>query len=108
MLLFGPLSFSVTSAGCHVFLPLGAELLFPPGCVEARTRLKWARKQPCRKLVRLEEHHVLLSWPLELLPHGITFLKVWEKLSSITTTRISNNTGAVLNVRNSIDKLWML
>lgn len=71
-------SFSVTSAGCHVFLPGGAELLFPPGCVAAPAELEWAKKRPSRKLVRLEEHHVLLSCPLELLPHEITFLKPVE------------------------------
>lgn len=70
------LSFCVSSAGCHVFLPGGAELLFPPGCLVSSTRLEWAEKRPERKWVRLEEHDILLSRPLELRPHGITFLKV--------------------------------
>ncbi|XP_068460163.1 p53-induced death domain-containing protein 1 isoform X2 [Clinocottus analis] len=70
--------FWVSPAGCHVFLPGGAELLFPPGCLETTTRLKWVEKRPERKLVRLEEHDILLSRPLELCPHGITFLKPVE------------------------------
>uniref|UniRef100_A0A9J8CNC9 P53-induced death domain protein 1 n=1 Tax=Cyprinus carpio carpio TaxID=630221 RepID=A0A9J8CNC9_CYPCA len=53
---FGQHSFQVSSAGCHVFLPGGAELLFPRRC--------W---------VWLEEHDVLLSRQLELRPHGATF-----------------------------------
>uniref|UniRef100_A0A3B5AGG5 P53-induced protein with a death domain-like n=1 Tax=Stegastes partitus TaxID=144197 RepID=A0A3B5AGG5_9TELE len=69
-------SFCVSSAGCHVFLPGGAELLFPPGCLVTTTRLEWAERRPQRKWVWLEEHDILLSRPLELRPHGITFLKV--------------------------------
>uniref|UniRef100_A0A8C4GQH5 P53-induced death domain protein 1 n=1 Tax=Dicentrarchus labrax TaxID=13489 RepID=A0A8C4GQH5_DICLA len=68
-------SFCVSSAGCHVFLPGGAELLFPPGCLVTTTRLEWVEKRPERKWVWLEEHDILLSRPLELRPHGITFLK---------------------------------
>ncbi|KAM8860984.1 p53-induced death domain-containing protein 1 isoform 2-T2 [Synchiropus picturatus] len=68
-------SFSVTSAGCHVFLPGGSELLFPPGCLQTTTEVNWAEKRPYRKLVHLEEHEILLSCPLELQPHGIKFLK---------------------------------
>lgn len=71
------LSFCVSSAGSHVFLPGGAELLFPPGCLETTTRLEWVEKRPDRKWVWLEEHDILLSRPLELRPHGITFLKVF-------------------------------
>lgn len=70
------LSFSVTSAGCHVFLPGGAELLFPPGCLGTTTTLQWVERRPVRKWVWLEEHDILLSRPLELRPHGITFLQV--------------------------------
>lgn len=73
------LSFCVSSAGCHVFIPGGAELLFPPGCLETTTRLEWVEKRPDRKWVWLEEHDILLSCPLELRPHGITFLKVFLK-----------------------------
>uniref|UniRef100_UPI003AADC97F p53-induced death domain-containing protein 1 n=1 Tax=Centroberyx gerrardi TaxID=166262 RepID=UPI003AADC97F len=72
---FNQHSFCVSSAGCHVFLPGGAELLFPPGCLVTTTRLKWVEKRPDRKWVWLEEHDILLSRPLELRPHGITFLK---------------------------------
>ncbi|XP_034391069.1 p53-induced death domain-containing protein 1 [Cyclopterus lumpus] len=75
---FNQHSFCVSPAGCHVFLPGGAELLFPPGCLVATTRLKWAEKRPERKWVWLEEHGILLSRPLELRPHGITFLKPVE------------------------------
>ncbi|XP_042351928.1 p53-induced death domain-containing protein 1 [Plectropomus leopardus] len=75
---FNQHSFCVSSAGCHVFLPGGAELLFPPGCLATTTRLKWVEKRPERKWVRLEEHEILLSRPLELRPHGITFLKPVE------------------------------
>ncbi|XP_059190655.1 p53-induced death domain-containing protein 1 [Centropristis striata] len=71
-------SFCVSSAGCHVFLPGGAELLFPPGCLARTARLKWVEKRPERKLVCLQEHDILLSRPLELRPHGITFLKPVE------------------------------
>ncbi|KAM6937653.1 p53-induced death domain-containing protein 1 [Xenentodon cancila] len=71
-------SFSVSSAGCHVFLPGGAELLFPPRCVLSTTRLRWAERRPHKRWVWLEEHDVLLSRPLELLPHGVTFLKPVE------------------------------
>uniref|UniRef100_A0A3Q3RQV5 P53-induced death domain protein 1 n=1 Tax=Mastacembelus armatus TaxID=205130 RepID=A0A3Q3RQV5_9TELE len=71
-------SFCVSPAGCHVFLPGGAELLFPPGCLVTTTRLEWAEKRPLRKWVWLEEHDILLSRPLELRPHGITFLKPVE------------------------------
>ncbi|XP_074488859.1 p53-induced death domain-containing protein 1 [Sebastes fasciatus] len=75
---FNEHSFCVSSAGCHVFLPGGAELLFPPGCLETTTRLKWLEKRPDRKWVWLEEHDILLSRPLELRPHGITFQKPVE------------------------------
>ncbi|XP_039989610.1 p53-induced death domain-containing protein 1 isoform X2 [Xiphias gladius] len=75
---FNQHSFCVSSAGCHVFLPGGAELLFPPGCLVTTTRLEWIEKRPDRKLVWLEEHDILLSRPLELCPHGITFLKPVE------------------------------
>lgn len=70
------LSFRVSPAGCHVFLPGGGELLFPPGCLQTSARLQWAERRPDRKWLQLEEHHVLLSHLLELQPHGITFLKV--------------------------------
>lgn len=40
------------------------------------TRLEWVERRPERKWVWLEEHDILLSRPLELRPHGITFLKV--------------------------------
>ncbi|XP_034542627.1 p53-induced death domain-containing protein 1 [Notolabrus celidotus] len=75
---FNQHSFCVSSAGCHVFLPGGAELLFPPGCLETTTRLEWLEKRPEKKWVQLEEHDILLSCPLELRPHGITFLKPVE------------------------------
>nr|XP_046249166.1 p53-induced death domain-containing protein 1 isoform X2 [Scatophagus argus] len=75
---FNQHSFCVSSAGCHVFLPGGAELLFPPGCLLTTTRLEWLEKRPERKWVLLEEHDILLSRPLELRPHGITFLKPVE------------------------------
>ncbi|CAJ1056562.1 p53-induced death domain-containing protein 1 [Xyrichtys novacula] len=71
-------SFCVSSAGCHVFLPGGAELLFPPGCLETTKTLEWLEKRPEKKWVQLEEHATLLSRPLELRPHGITFLKPVE------------------------------
>ncbi|XP_072291276.1 p53-induced death domain-containing protein 1 isoform X2 [Eucyclogobius newberryi] len=71
-------SFWVPSAGCHVFLPGGAELLFPPECLHTTTRLQWAWKRPERKWVHLEDHEILLSRPLELSPHGISFLKPVE------------------------------
>lgn len=70
-------SFCISSAGCHVFLPGGAELVFPPGCIVTATKLAWAEKRPQRKWVQLEEHEILLSRPLELRPHGVTFLKVF-------------------------------
>uniref|UniRef100_A0A3Q4HE00 P53-induced death domain protein 1 n=1 Tax=Neolamprologus brichardi TaxID=32507 RepID=A0A3Q4HE00_NEOBR len=69
-------SFCISSAGCHVFLPGGAELVFPPGCIVTATKLAWAEKRPQQKWVQLEEHEILLSRPLELRPHGVTFLKV--------------------------------
>ncbi|XP_042267103.1 p53-induced death domain-containing protein 1 [Thunnus maccoyii] len=75
---FNQHSFCVSSAGCHVFLPGGAELLFPPGCLEKTKRLEWVERRPERKWVWLEEHDILLSRPLELRPHGITFLKPVE------------------------------
>lgn len=59
-----------------MFLPGGAELLFPPGSVATTTRLEWIEKRPDRKWVLLEEHEILLSRPLELRPHGVSFLKV--------------------------------
>uniref|UniRef100_A0A4W5L6S6 P53-induced death domain protein 1 n=1 Tax=Hucho hucho TaxID=62062 RepID=A0A4W5L6S6_9TELE len=70
--------FCVSSAGCHVFLPGGAELLFPSGCLATTTTLQWAERMPDRKWVWLEEHDFLLSRPLELLPHSIAFLKPVE------------------------------
>uniref|UniRef100_A0AAV2L2B3 P53-induced death domain-containing protein 1 n=1 Tax=Knipowitschia caucasica TaxID=637954 RepID=A0AAV2L2B3_KNICA len=75
---YGQHSFCVPSAGCHVFLPGGAELLFPPGCLLISTRLKWLWMKPDRKWVHLEDHEILLSRPLELSPHGIAFLKPVE------------------------------
>lgn len=75
---FSQHSFHVSSAGCQVFLPGGAELLFPPGCLQTPTRLEWVENRPERKWVHLDEHEILLSRPLELRPHGITFLKPVE------------------------------
>ncbi|XP_028307565.1 p53-induced death domain-containing protein 1 isoform X2 [Gouania willdenowi] len=75
---FNQHSFCVSLAGCHVFIPGGAELVFPPGCLMKNTRLKWAWRKPERKWVCLEEHDVLLSRPLELCPHGVTFIKPVE------------------------------
>ncbi|XP_026222055.1 p53-induced death domain-containing protein 1 isoform X2 [Anabas testudineus] len=75
---FNQHSFCVSPAGCHVFLPGGAELLFPPGCLLRSRRLDWVEKRPDRKWVWLEEHEILLSRPLELRPHGIKFLKPVE------------------------------
>ncbi|XP_067235387.1 p53-induced death domain-containing protein 1 isoform X1 [Chanodichthys erythropterus] len=66
-------SFQVSPAGCHVFLPGGAELLFPRRCVSLVTQLQWAERRPDRKWVWLEEHDILLSRQLELCPHGATF-----------------------------------
>ncbi|KAK7892103.1 hypothetical protein WMY93_024066 [Mugilogobius chulae] len=71
-------SFCVSSAGCHVFLPGGAELLFPSGCLHTAIRLEWVWRRPDRKWVHLEDHEILLSRPLELRPHGISFLKAVE------------------------------
>lgn len=62
-----------------MFLPGGAELLFPPGCLSTTRRLEWAEQRPERKLVHLEEHEILLSCPLELRPHGVKFLKVCDE-----------------------------
>ncbi|XP_073677304.1 p53-induced death domain-containing protein 1 [Garra rufa] len=75
---FGQHSFQVSPAGCHAFLPGGAELFFPRRCVNAVTQLQWAERRPDRKWVWLEEHDVLLSRPLELRPHGATFEKPVE------------------------------
>ncbi|KAM9816115.1 p53-induced death domain-containing protein 1-like isoform 1-T1 [Syngnathus typhle] len=77
-LLFNQHSFSVTSSGCHVFLPGGTQLLFPPGCLQSPTTLEWAERRPQRKWVLLGEHDILLSRPLELRPHGVSFLKPVE------------------------------
>ncbi|XP_075326111.1 uncharacterized protein pidd1 [Odontesthes bonariensis] len=77
-LAFNQHSFFVSSGGCHVFLPGGTELLFPPGCLLKTTRLRWTERRPDRKWVWLEEHDILLSRPLELRPHGIEFLKPVE------------------------------
>lgn len=68
--------FSLSPSGCHVFLPGGAELLFPRRCASTVTQLEWAERRPDRKWVWLGEHDVLLSHPLELRPHGATFEKV--------------------------------
>ncbi|XP_063053315.1 p53-induced death domain-containing protein 1 [Engraulis encrasicolus] len=70
--------FTVTAQGCHVFIPGGVELLFPRRCVASVTRLKWAEHVLDRKWVWLEEHDFLLSRPLELLPHGVSFEKPVE------------------------------
>ncbi|KAA0724682.1 Mitochondrial glutamate carrier 1 [Triplophysa tibetana] len=70
--------FSLSPAGCHVFLPRGAELLFPRRCASTVTQLQWAERRPDRKWVWLGEHDVLLSHPLELRPHGATFEKPVE------------------------------
>nr|XP_061813251.1 p53-induced death domain-containing protein 1-like [Nerophis lumbriciformis] len=77
-LLFNQHNFSVTSAGCHVFLPGGMQLLFPPGCLKTPTTIEWGERRPKRKWVLLEEHDILLRRPLELRPHGITFYKPVE------------------------------
>ncbi|XP_076125332.1 p53-induced death domain-containing protein 1 [Alosa pseudoharengus] len=70
--------FTVTTDGCHVFIPGGAELLFPRQCVASATRLKWVEHKLDRKWVWLEEHDFLMSRPLELLPHGVSFEKPVE------------------------------
>ncbi|XP_026883077.2 p53-induced death domain-containing protein 1 isoform X1 [Electrophorus electricus] len=77
-LAFNQHSFSVSPAGCNVYLPGGAELLFPRGCVEGVIHFNWAERKPDKKWVWLEEHDFLLSRPLELLPHGAIFDKPVE------------------------------
>ncbi|KAL7857675.1 hypothetical protein AOLI_G00177770 [Acnodon oligacanthus] len=77
-LAFNQHRFSVSPTGCHVFLPGGAELLFPCGCVGGVTQFKWSERKPDKKWVQLEEHDLLLNRPLELLPHGATFNKPVE------------------------------
>ncbi|KAI5100320.1 p53-induced death domain-containing protein 1 isoform X2, partial [Silurus meridionalis] len=77
-LAFNQHKFSVSPSGCHVFVPGGGELLFPRGCVKGFTQISWAEKKPDRKWIWLEEHDYLLSRPLELLPHGVTFDKPVE------------------------------
>ncbi|XP_056307786.1 p53-induced death domain-containing protein 1 [Danio aesculapii] len=84
---FNQHSFQVSPAGCHVFLPGGAELLFPRQCVGVVTQLQWAEKRPDRKWVWLEEHDVLLSRQLELRPHGATFEKLVEVCIPYRKTR---------------------
>lgn len=59
-----------------MFVPGGAEVLFPKGCVKRLTQFMWMVSKPSKKLIWLEEHDLLLSSPLELLPHGVTFHKV--------------------------------
>ncbi|KAK7117239.1 hypothetical protein R3I94_022714 [Phoxinus phoxinus] len=80
-------SFQVSPAGCHVFLPGGAELLFPRKCVNTVTQLQWAERRPDRKWVWLEEHDILLSRQLELRPHGATFDKPVEVCVPYRKTR---------------------
>ncbi|XP_062849471.1 p53-induced death domain-containing protein 1 [Trichomycterus rosablanca] len=70
--------FNISPAGGHVFVPGGAEVLFPRGCVKSPTQFKWAESKPNKKWIWLEEHDLLLSTPLELLPHGATFHKPVE------------------------------
>ncbi|XP_057185671.1 p53-induced death domain-containing protein 1 isoform X2 [Triplophysa rosa] len=79
--------FSLSPAGCHVFLPGGAELLFPRRCASTVTQLEWAERRPDRKWVWLGEHDVLLSHPLELRPHGATFEKPVEVCIPYRKTR---------------------
>ncbi|XP_016101049.1 p53-induced death domain-containing protein 1 isoform X2 [Sinocyclocheilus grahami] len=86
---FGQHSFEVSSAGCHVFIPGGAELLFPRRCVKAVTQLQWAERRPDRKWVWLEEHDVLLSRQLELRPHGATF----EEVLQVVLSEVQDLTG---------------
>ncbi|XP_073725040.1 p53-induced death domain-containing protein 1-like [Misgurnus anguillicaudatus] len=95
-------SFSVSPAGCHVFLPGGAELLFPRRCVSAITQLKWGERRPDRKWVWLEEHDVLLSRPLELRPHGATFQKPVEVCIPYRKTRKGD-----ITVRKFDGRSWM-
>ncbi|XP_069037615.1 p53-induced death domain-containing protein 1 isoform X2 [Lepisosteus oculatus] len=70
-------SFSVCQEGCHVFLPGGAELVFPRDAVSMVT-VQWAERRPHRKWVWLEDHDILLSRALELRPHGTAFQKPVE------------------------------
>ncbi|XP_076863140.1 LOW QUALITY PROTEIN: p53-induced death domain-containing protein 1 [Brachyhypopomus gauderio] len=77
-LAFNQHSFSVSPAGCYVYLPGGAELLFPRGCIDGVIHFKWAERKPDKKWVWLEEHDFLLGRPLELLPHGAAFEKPVE------------------------------
>lgn len=99
------LSFCVSSAGCHVFLPGGAELLFPPGCLLKTTRLEWFEKRPERKWVWLEEHDILLSRPLELLPHGVTFMKVY-KPHQINFSKSNGCEGGVYGASSAFHTGW--
>lgn len=94
-------SFQVSPAGCHVFLPGGAELMFPRQCVGVVTQLQWAEKRPDRKWVWLEEHDVLLSRQLELRPHGATF----EKLVEVCIPYRKTRKGVVL-VRRFDGQSW--
>lgn len=84
-----------------MFLPGGAELLFPPGCLPTTRRLEWVEKRPEKKLVHLEEHELLLSCPLELRPHGIHFLKVFnEAFNNCMKNSVNSNLPLIVKFEN--------
>ncbi|KAM4723107.1 p53-induced death domain-containing protein 1 [Rhinophrynus dorsalis] len=69
----GEYSFSVTSEGCKVFLPRGIHFCFPAGVVSSSVTIYFRILPPDKQHVRLGHHDIVLSYTLELLPHGIQF-----------------------------------
>uniref|UniRef100_A0A8C5MYW3 Uncharacterized protein n=1 Tax=Leptobrachium leishanense TaxID=445787 RepID=A0A8C5MYW3_9ANUR len=66
-------SFSVTSAGCRVFLQCGVQIYFPPRAVSSTITITFKMLPADHPNMKLGLFDVLLSRPLELEPHGVTF-----------------------------------
>uniref|UniRef100_UPI00358E9942 p53-induced death domain-containing protein 1 isoform X2 n=1 Tax=Myxine glutinosa TaxID=7769 RepID=UPI00358E9942 len=68
-------SFTVLPVGLLVQLPEGMELLFPAGAVNEEMRVEFHLRPPTPHSVLLREHDFLLSYVLEVQPHGCQFYK---------------------------------
>uniref|UniRef100_A0A8C4N7Z1 P53-induced death domain protein 1 n=1 Tax=Eptatretus burgeri TaxID=7764 RepID=A0A8C4N7Z1_EPTBU len=68
-------SFTVLPVGLLVQLPEGMELRFPAGAVNEDMRVEFHLRPPTPISVLLREHDFLLSYVLEVQPHGCQFYK---------------------------------
>ncbi|XP_053576187.1 p53-induced death domain-containing protein 1 [Bombina bombina] len=102
----GQSSFSVTPAGCRVFIPRGPNLYFPPGAVSFTVTIHFQILPPDSQQVRLGHHDVVLSNILELQPHGMLFHQDVEICIPYITPRARQREEREVVIRTFDGQTW--